>query len=174
MVLELKAPPKPELIALFPLIPLFLSYVLSFVFVGIYWNNHHHLLQAVRHVNGPILWANLHLLFWLSLTPFVTSWMGQTYFAPWPVATYGGVLLLAGCAYFILTRVLITYHGGESALATAVGRDLKGKASLLLYALAIPFSLVEPSFACALYAVVAVMWLIPDRPIQKALAEPAS
>src|SRR5207253_3165590 len=138
MVLEMRAPHGADLAALRPLVPVLLSYLLSFVFLGIYWSNHHHLLQAVRHVNGPVLWANLHLLFWLSLTPFVTSWMGQTYFAPWPVATYGAVLLLAGCAYFILTRVLIAHHGKESALAAAVGRDLKGKASLLLYALAIP------------------------------------
>jgi uncharacterized membrane protein len=174
MVLELKAPPKPDLVALLPLIPVFLSYVLSFVFVGIYWNNHHHLLQAVRHVNGPILWANLHLLFWLSLTPFVTSWMGESTFAPWPVAAYGVVLLLAGCAYFILTRVLIAHHGKESALATAVGRDLKGKVSLVIYALAIPLSFADPRFACALYTLVAVMWLVPDRRIERALAEPVS
>ena len=174
MVLDLKAPSQADLSSLRPQIASFLSYVLSFVFVGIYWNNHHHLLQAVRHVNGPTLWANLHLLFWLSLTPFVTSWMGATCFAAWPVAVYGVVMLLAGCAYFILTRVLIACHGKESALATAVGRDLKGLASLVLYAVAIPLAFAEPWFACALYVGVAVMWLIPDRRIEKTLAESIS
>jgi uncharacterized membrane protein len=174
MVLELKAPREPGLDALRPLIPVFLSYVLSFVFVGIYWNNHHHLLQAARHVNGRTLWANLHLLFWLSLTPFVTDWMGATNFAAWPVAAYGGVLLLAGCAYFILSRVLVAHHGQDSALATAVGRDRKGKLSLLIYATAIPLAFVDPRIACALYALVAVLWLIPDRRIETALAERVS
>jgi uncharacterized membrane protein len=139
----------------------------------LHWNNHHHLLQAVRHVNGPTLWANLHLLFWLSLTPFVTSWMGASHFAAWPVAVYGAVLLLAGCAYFILTRVLIACHGRDSALAMAVGRDLKGLASVVLYAVAIPLAFAEPWFACAVYTVVAVIWLIPDRRIEKTLTEPA-
>src|SRR6516164_9048410 len=129
MVLQLNAPQGANLDALRPLVPVFLSYVLSFVFLAIYWNNHHHLLQAVRHVNGRILWANMHLLFWLSLTPFVTSWMGQTCFGSWPVAAYGVVMLLAGCAYFILTRVLVAHHGQESALAIAMGRDFKGKLS---------------------------------------------
>lgn len=174
MVLDLKAPSQADLPALQPLIPSFLSYVLSFVFVGIYWNNHHHLLQAVRHVNGPILWANLHLLFWLSLTPFVTNWMGASSFASWPVAVYGAVLLLAGCAYFILTRVLIAAHGRESALARAVGRDLKGMASLAFYAAAVPLAFTEPLVSCALYTLVAVMWLIPDRRIERTLAEPIS
>jgi uncharacterized membrane protein len=171
MVLDLKAPREPDLRALRPLIPLFLSYVLSFVFVGIYWNNHHHLLQAVRYVNGRILWANLHLLFWLSLTPFVTSWMGQSDFAPLPVAAYGVVLLLSGCAYFILTRVLIAHHGTESALATALGRDLKGMASVALYAVAIPVSFADPRIACAVYTLVAVIWLVPDRRIENALLD---
>jgi uncharacterized membrane protein len=171
MVLELKAPREPAPAALAPLIPVFLSYVLSFVFVGIYWNNHHHLLQAVRHVNGRILWANLHLLFWLSLTPFVTNWMGATNFGAWPVATYGAVLLLSGFAYAILTRVLIAHHGKDSALAIAVGRDLKGKLSLLIYAVAIPVAFAAPLVACALYVVVAVIWLVPDRRIETALAE---
>jgi uncharacterized membrane protein len=171
MVLELKAPHEPELRALAPLIPAFLSYVLSFVFVGIYWNNHHHLLQAVRHVNGRILWANLHLLFWLSLIPFVTSWMGETHFGTLPVAAYGVVLLLSGVAYFILTRVLIAHHGKDSALATAMGRDLKGKLSVLIYAVAIPVSFTAPRVACAMYVIVAVMWLIPDRRIESALTE---
>jgi uncharacterized membrane protein len=171
MVLELKPPRSSELRALEPLIPVFLSYILSFVFVGIYWNNHHHLLQAVRQVNGRVLWANLHLLFWLSLTPFVTAWMGETYFGDWPVAAYGVVLLLAGFAYSILTRVLIAQHGKESALAIAVGRDHKGNLSILIYAVAIPVSFVEAHVACGLYALVALMWLIPDRRIELALAE---
>ncbi len=174
MVLELEAPHEPELTAVRPLVPAFLSYVLSFVFVGIYWNNHHHLLQAVRRVNGRILWANLHLLFWLSLVPFVTSWMGASHFASGPVAVYGAVMLLAGFAYSILTHVLISHHGRESELAVAVGRDLKGHASLVLYAVAIAVSFASPALACGLYVLVAVMWLVPDRRIEKALAERAS
>jgi uncharacterized membrane protein len=170
MVLEMKVPQGADVVALRPLIPVFLSYVLSFMFLGIYWNNHHHLLQAIQHVNGRILWANLHLLFWLSLTPFVTGWMGANHFAAWPVALYGTVLLLAGFAYFILTRALIAHHGRDSALATALGRDFKGKASLVFYAVAIPLAFVNSWFAGALYVLVAVMWLIPDRRLEKALA----
>jgi uncharacterized membrane protein len=169
MVLELKPPAEADLAALTPLIPSLLSYLLSFVFVGIYWNNHHHLLQAVRSVSGPVLWANLHLLFWLSLTPFVTHWMGQTNFSAWPVAAYGAVQLMAGFAYYILTRVLIGLHGQDSPLALAVGRDFKGRLSLLIYAVAIPVALVESYAACALYALVAVIWLVPDRRIETAL-----
>jgi uncharacterized membrane protein len=171
MVLELKAPREADLEALAPLVPLLLSYVLSFVFVGIYWNNHHHLLQAARHVDGRVLWANLHLLFWLSLTPLVTHWMGLTNFAAWPVAAYGVVLLLSGVAYFILSRVLIALHGKESPLAVAVGRDRKGKVSLLIYAAAIAVAWAAPYVACALYGLVAVLWLIPDRRIETALTE---
>ncbi len=171
MVLEMKVPHGADLVSLRPLIPVFLSYVLSFIFIGIYWNNHHHLLQAVQRVNGRILWANLHLLFWLSLTPFVTSWMGENRFAAWPVALYGAVLLFAGFAYLLLTRALISYHGKDSALATALGRDFKGKVSLVFYAVAIPLSFVNSWLACALYVLVAVIWLIPDRRIEKALAE---
>jgi len=171
MVLELKAPHEPTLQALRLLVPEFLSYLLSFVFLGIYWNNHHHLLQAVRHVNGRILWANLHLLFWLSLVPFVTAWMGHTDFAALPVAAYGVVMLLAGFAFYILTHVLTAHHGKESAIARAVGRDYKGKISVLIYAVAIPVAFVEPLVACALFAVVAIMWLIPDRRIETTLAE---
>jgi uncharacterized membrane protein len=169
MVLDLKAPVSAELSALIPLIPAVLSYTLSFVFLGLYWNNHHHLLQAVRHVNGLSLWANLHLLFWLSLTPFVTAWMGQTDFRAWPVAAYGAVMLMAGFAYYLLTRALIAHHGSDSPLAVALGRDLKGKLSLVIYALAIPISLAAPLAACALYVVVAAVWLIPDRRIETAL-----
>ena len=174
MVLELKVPHGTDLAALRPLVPVFLSYVLSFIFVGIYWSNHHHLLHAVRHVNGRILWANLHLLFWLSLTPFVTGWMGENHFAAWPVALYGVVLLSAAIAYFILTRVLVSYHGRDSALARALGRDFKGKVSVVFYAAAIPLSFVRWWLACALYVLVAVMWLIPDRRIEQALTEPAA
>jgi uncharacterized membrane protein len=171
MMLELKAPSEPTLVALRPQIPVLLSYVLRFVYVGIYWNNHHHLFQAVRFVNGRVLWANLHLLFWLSLTPFVTNWMGTSNFAAWPVATYGVVMLLSGCAYFLLTRVLIAHHGKESALAAAVGRDIKGVLSLAIYAAGIAVAFAEPLIACALYVVVAVIWLIPDRRIEMTLVE---
>ncbi len=169
MVLEMKVPQGADRAALRPLIPVLLSYVLSFVFLGIYWSNHHHLLQAVRHVNGRVLWANLHLLFWLSLTPFVTSWMGENHFAAWPVAVYGAVLLLAAVAYFILTRELIALHGRDSTLAAALGSDMKGKASLVLYAAAIPLAFWHPWIACALYVLVAVLWLIPDRRIEAVL-----
>ena len=169
MVLEMKTPPGADLLALRAVMPVFVSYVLSFVFVGIYWNNHHHLLQAVRHVNGRILWANLHLLFWLSLTPFVTRWMGESHFAAWPVALYGAVLLCTGIAYVVLTRALIAHHGQESPLATALGRDIKGKVSLVSYAVAIPVAFVNSWLACALYVVVAIMWLVPDRRIEEAV-----
>jgi uncharacterized membrane protein len=171
MVLELKAPHDASVESLRPLIPEFLSYVLSFVFLGIYWNNHHHLLQAARHVSGRALWANLHLLFWLSLIPFVTRWMGNTCFASWPVAAYGAVLLLAAVAYWILTHVLIAHHGQDSPLAVAVGRDFKGVLSIVVYASAIPLAFVEPRFACGLYVLVAIIWLIPDRRIETTLAE---
>src|SRR5262249_55248512 len=159
----LKAPRQPELGELAGRLPVFLSYVLSFAFVGIYWNNHHHLLQAAKHVNGATLWANLHLLFWLSFIPFVTAWLGETNFAPPPLAAYGVVLLFAGVAYFILTRVLIACHGKESPLGQAVGWDAKGYVSLLLYAVAIPTSFVAPYVACAIYTLVALLWLVPDR-----------
>jgi uncharacterized membrane protein len=174
MVLELKVPHGADTAALRPLLPVFLSYVLSFVFVGIYWSNHHHLLHTVQHVDGRILWANLHLLFWLSLVPFVTGWMGENHFAPLPVALYGAVLLLAGAAYFILARALVAHHGRDSALAKALGRDFKGKASVALYALAIPLAFVSPWLACALYVAVAVMWLVPDRRIERTLSEPSA
>lgn len=170
MVLELKVPQGADFLALVPLIPIFLSYVLSFVFIGIYWSNHHHLFQAVHHVDGRVLWANLHLLFWLSLTPFVTAWMGENGFSAWPVALYGTVLFLAGSAYFILARALIALHGNNSVLAIALGRDLKGKLSLVFYAGAIPLSFVYVWLACALYVLVAVIWLIPDRRIEKTLS----
>jgi len=169
MVLELKVPHGDDLAALRPLIPIFLSYVLSFIYLGIYWNNHHHLLQAVRHVNGRILWANLHLLFWLSLIPFVTGWMGENHFAASPIALYGTVLLFSAIAYFILSLALIAHHGKDSALAIAIGRDFKGKISVVLYAVAIPFSFVNSWVAFGVYVLVAIMWLIPDRRIEKTL-----
>jgi uncharacterized membrane protein len=170
MVLELNVPEKADLAALKPLIPVFLSYVLSFVYVGIYWSNHHHLLQAVERVNGPILWANLHLLFWLTLIPFTTAWMGENHFAAWPTAIYGIVLLLAATAYFILARAFIALHGKTSALAQALAHDRKNIVSVLLYAAAIPLAFAYAWVADALYVVVAIMWLIPDRRIEKNLA----
>mgnify|MGYP001020631537 FL=1 len=171
MVLELSAPEEPTLAALRPLIPTFLSYALSFVFVGIYWNNHHHLFQAVKQVDGRILWANLHLLFWLSLTPFVTAWMGETRFAAWPVALYGVNLLASAIAYFILTRTLIARHGMDSVLASAINRDVKGKISLVIYLAAIPLAFVSTWLAGGLYVLVAILWLIPDRRIEDLLAQ---
>jgi uncharacterized membrane protein len=170
MVLELRIPAWVGWGALVPLYPTFLSYALSFVFLGIYWNNHHHLFQAVRFVDGRVLWANLHLLFWLSLTPFVTAWMGQNHFAAVPVALYGIVLFFAGCAYFILAQVLIAKHGKDSVIAKALGRDVKGKISVLIYALAIFSAFTRPGIACGLYVVVAIIWLVPDRRIEKALS----
>ena len=169
MVLDLKTPRDPTLDALTPMIPVGLSYVLSFVFVGIYWNNHHHLLQAVPHVNGRVLWANLHLLFWLSLTPFVTAWMGQTNFATIPVAAYGVVLLLSAFAYTILARTLVAHHGKESLLAEALGADRKGTVSLVLYLAAIPLAFVEPRISLGLYILVALIWFVPDRRIESIL-----
>ena len=154
-----------------PLLPVFSSYVLSFVYIGIYWNNHHHLLQAVERVSGGVLWANLHLLFWLSLVPFTTRWMGQSDFAPVPTATYGVVLLAAALAYWILQGAILRQDGCDSVLARAIGRDLKGKASPAIYALAIVGTFVHPYFACALYALVALIWIVPDRRIERALAE---
>jgi uncharacterized membrane protein len=172
MVLELKASHDPSPDALRPLVPKFLSYLLSFIYVAIYWNNHHHMLQAARLVNGAILWANMHLLFWLSLIPFTTAWMGETHFAHVPVAVYGVVLLLAGIAYYILAQLLIAHHGRESVLARAFGRDRKGQVSVLLYAVAIPFAFVAPWVSGLLYVAVAIIWLIPDRRIEATLTEP--
>lgn len=169
MVLEMKVPHGTDLESLRPLIPVFLSYVLSFVFLGIYWNNHHHLLQAVKQVNGRILWANMHLLFWLSLTPFVTGWMGENHFAARPVALYGTVLLFAAIAYFILVKSLLAHHGSDSALAKALGSDFKGKISIVFYVAAIPLAFVYSLLACGLYVLVAIIWLIPDPRIEKSL-----
>jgi len=167
MVLEMKSPRGITLAALAPALPVFLSYVLSFVYLGIYWNNHHHLLHATQRVNGATLWANLHLLFWLSLVPFTTAWMGENHFAAWPVAVYGIVLLLAGLAYFVLTRALINLHGRGSTLAISIGQDRKGKISIALYAVAIPLAFVQPWIAGACYVIVAIMWLIPDPRIER-------
>lgn len=171
MVLEMRAPVQAEIAALQELIPTFLSYILSFVFLGIYWNNHHHLLQAAKRVNGRVLWANLHLLFWLSLVPFVTAWMGQNNFASWPMALYGVVLVMAAVAYFVLVRALIALHGGESPLAIAVNRDFKGKVSVVIYVVAIPLAFVSAWLAGALYVLVALIWLAPDRRIEQTLTD---
>ncbi len=170
MVLELKVPHETSFAALKPLLPVFLSYVLSFCYIGIYWNNHHHLFQAIKHVDGRILWANMHLLFWLSLVPFVTAWMGENNFSEAPVALYGVIMLMAAIAYYILTLVLVARHGKDSPLAKALGRDFKGKISVLLYASAIALALVNGWISCAIYVLVAIIWLIPDRRIEKALA----
>ena len=171
MVLGLTVPHEADLAALRPLTPIFLSYVLSFIFLGIYWNNHHHLLQAIERVDGRVLWANLHLLFWLSLVPFGAGWMGQNNFAAWPVALYGVILLLAAVAYYILTRTLISLHGRDSVLATALGRDFKAKISLVIYIVAVPIAFVASWLAFLLYVLVAAIWLIPDRRIEKTLAQ---
>lgn len=171
MVLELQVPRSPDWAALKPAVPVLLSYVLSFVFVGIYWNNHHHLLHAVERVNGRVLWANLHLLFWLSIVPFATNWMGVNHWASVPVALYGAILFMAGLAYTILARALISYEGASSKLSRALGRDYKGKASLLFYGIAVPLSFVNPRISLTLYVLVALMWFVPDRRIEKAIAE---
>ncbi|HEV2615371.1 MAG TPA: TMEM175 family protein [Candidatus Acidoferrales bacterium] len=171
MVLEMKPPGGGTLEALRPVIPVFLSYVLSFVFLGIYWSNHHHLLHAVQRVNGATLWANLHLLFWLSLVPFTTAWMGDNRFTSWTVALYGIVLLLAAIAYYILVRALLAVHGPASTLAAAIGNDQKGKVSIAIYVVALPLAFVHPWISAACYVVVAIIWLIPDRRIEKRLSE---
>ena len=170
MVLELKVPHGEDLTALAPLLPVFLSYVLSFAYVGIYWNNHHHLFQVAERVNGAILWANLHLLFWLSLIPVVTGWLGDNGHAAWPAAAYGVVLLMAAFAYWILQRALVAECGRGSILAQALGADWKGKLSPLLYFAGIALAFVNASLAEALYAAVALMWLVPDRRIARQLA----
>jgi uncharacterized membrane protein len=166
MVLELKAPHGADWAALQPLLPAFLTYVLSFVFVAIYWNNHHHMMHAVDRVNGAILWANLHLLFWLSLVPFVTGWMGENHFAAIPTAGYGVVLLMAGIAFNVLELTIIRHQGAHSKLRAAVGNDIKGKMSAVLYAIAIPLAFVHQAIADAIYVGVALMWLVPDRRIE--------
>jgi uncharacterized membrane protein len=169
MVLELKVPHAVELAALKPVLPVLLSYVLSFIYLGIYWNNHHHLFQATEEVSGGILWANLHLLFWLSLFPFTTAWMGENHLAAIPTAIYGFVLLMAAIAYYVLQRTIISKEGRESLLAQAVGRDWKGKLSPLLYLAAIPLAFVSPWIAGGLYLFAALIWLIPDPRNEKEL-----
>ena len=172
MVLEMKAPHGADLHALAPVLPPFLSYLLSFVFVGIYWNNHHHMLHTVKHVGGAIMWANLHLLFWLSLIPFVTAWMGENHFEPVPTAGYGFVMLMSALAYTLLASAIMASHGGEeSELAKALGDDKKGKISLVAYAAAIGASFVQPVIACSIYVGVALIWLVPDPRIQKRVHE---
>ncbi|MBL7994132.1 DUF1211 domain-containing protein [bacterium] len=169
MVLELKVPAGGQLEDMAHLVPVFVSYVLSFVFIGIYWSNHHHLFHAVREVTGGILWANLHLLFWLSLIPFVTNWMGENFLSPWPVAIYGIVLLLSGIAYYILSQFLIRHHGKDSTLGIAVGKDVKGIISLVVYLIAVPIAFNYPLGAYILYILVAVLWIVPDRRIESTI-----
>ena len=170
MVLEMKVPHGPDLAALNLLLPVFLSYVLSFVYIGIYWNNHHHMLHTVHHVTGGILWANLHLLFWLSLFPFATGWMGENHFAAVPSALYGAVLLMAACAYWVLQQAIVAAQGAQSTLKAALGSDWKGKLSPLLYLCAIGSTFWLPWVAQALYVSAALLWLIPDRRIERKLA----
>lgn len=169
MVLELKVPHDPSLQALVDLGPVFMSYVLSFVYVGIYWNNHHHLLHLVERVQGSILWANMHLLFWLSLIPFSTAWMGENGFASWPVALYGVNLFMCAIAYTILVFALLGHHGKDSKLAQAIGKDTKGKVSLGVYAVGVALTAVQPWISYTCYIIVALVWLIPDRRIEKVL-----
>ncbi len=171
MVLELKAPLDIRLSALQPLLPVFLSYLLSFIYVGIYWNNHHHLLHATKNVSGGILWANLHLLFWLSLFPFTTAWVGENHLASTPSAVYGLVLLMAALAYYVLQIAIIRQQGRDSLLAAALGRDWKGKISPVLYLMAIPLAFVSPWIAHGLYILVALIWLVPDRRIERVLRQ---
>ncbi len=169
MVLELRAPHETTVAALAVLLPVFLSYMLSFIYIGIYWNNHHHMLHVTGRVNGGILWANLHLLFWLSLVPFTTAWMGENHFASAPTAAYGVTLLMAAIAYWILQRAILRSEGRDSVLARAIGPDLKGKLSPLFYLVAIPAAFVHPAISDALYVAVALIWLIPDRRIERAI-----
>jgi len=169
MVLGLASPHGNNLAALLPLVPTFLSYVLSFVLLGIYWNNHHHLLQATGHVDGRVLWANMHFLFWLSLLPFATAWMGENNFSAWPVALYGMVHFFSGIAYLILTRALIALHGKDSVLAIAIGRDFKGAVSAVILALAIPLAFFRTWVSCAMYVLLAIIWFVPDRRIEKTM-----
>ena len=171
MVLELKVPEKDDLHSLLQLYPVFLSYLLSFIFVGIYWNNHHHTFQVVKSVNGAALWANMHLLFWLSLVPFVTSWMGEHHFARWPVTVYGLILLMNAIAYSIMTSVLIKNEGADSTLAQAIGKNKKGDISIVLYSLAVVLSWVNSNISLAIYITVALMWLIPDKRIESRVVQ---
>ena len=171
MVLELRVPHATTLAGLKPLLPVFLSYVLSFLYVGIYWNNHHHMFHSTKHITGGILWANLHLLFWLSLFPFTTGWMGENHLAPMPTAVYGFVLLMAAIAYYVLQSAIIAQQGQNSILAAAVGKDRKGKLSPVCYLAAIPLAFLSPWLASGLYVFVALLWLVPDRRIERVLAK---
>ncbi len=174
MVLELKAPHGADFDSIKPMLPIVLSYILSFIYVGIYWNNHHHMFHATQKVGGGVLWANLHLLFWLSLFPFVTDWMGQNHFAPVPTALYGCVLFMAAIAYWILQKVIIIQQGPHSLLAKAVGKDIKGKISPIIYAIAVMLAFSHEIVAGSLYVLVALMWLIPDRRIERLIAHKES
>lgn len=167
MVLEMQIPKGPDLASLKPVLPSFLVYILSYIYVGIYWNNHHHLFQIVKKVNGKIMWANLHLLFWLSFFPFATAWMGENHFSTWPVALYGGVALMNAVAWYILAHVMIKFHGKDSALGRAYGSDFKGKISPIIYILGIVLSFYYPWMGITMYALVAVMWFIPDKRIEE-------
>ena len=171
MVLELKVPHGDDLNSLKPLLPVFLSYILSFVNIALYWNNHHHMMFAVHHINGKVLWANTHLLFWLSLIPFTTAWMGENHFATWPIALYGIILMMAGIAYYILAHTLMRLHGRDSTLARALGKDQKGIISVVIYAVAIPVAFLNSRVSLTMYAMVAAMWLIPDSRIEKTIAK---
>jgi uncharacterized membrane protein len=173
MVLELKVPQGDQLAHISSTLPVFLSYVMSFIYVGIYWNNHHHLFHAVRRVNGAILWTNLHLLFWLSIIPFVTAWMGENYHSAWPTALYGFVLMMSGTAYYILTKALIAFHGSESTIARALGADFKGKVSVLIYLVAIGLAFVHTwlSLSLSLYVLVAMIWVVPDTRIERMISD---
>ena len=169
MVLEMKAPHGENLAALQPLLPVFLSYAMSFIYIAIYWNNHHHMLHTTNRVSAGVMWANFHLLFWLSLFPFITGWMGENHFAPTPTALYGVVLLMASFAYWILARVIIANEGEGSVLAKAIGKDIKGNVSVLIYVIAIPLAFVNQWISQGLYVAIALMWLVPDRRIERAL-----
>jgi uncharacterized membrane protein len=171
MVLEMKVPHGADAAALRPLLPVFVSYLLSYVMIGIYWNNHHHLFHAVERVNGRILWRNLHLLFWLAQVPFATGWMGENHFASLPTALYGFVMLMAGVAYYFLVRAILAHHGRESRVANALGRDVKGKVSVLLYVVALPMAFINRWIAGAIYVFVAMIWFIPDSRIERRLAK---
>ena len=169
MVLDLHVPRGNQLKDLTPLVPVFVTYILSFTLIGIYWNNHHHMIYAAERINGKILWANLHLLFWLSLVPFTTAWMGENHFSRWPVALYGGILFMCGFAYILLCRLLVLEAGPKSPLALALGKDWKGKLSQIIYAIAIALAFLDPRISLGLYVVVAVLWFVPDRRIEKSI-----
>ena len=171
MVLELKIPHGAGFVDLKPLVPVFLSYILSFIYLGIYWNNHHHMLHTVKRVDGTILWANLHLLFWLSLLPFMTGWMGENHFAPAPVSLYGVIMLMAAIAYYILQQTIIARQGKDSLLSRAVGKDIKGKISPILYSIAIPAAFLNQWISGGIYIFVALMWLVPDKRIERVIGE---